>query len=147
MKFVLLCEGETEAKALPAFFKKWLDARLQQPVGIKSEDCGGWPQLVKDAPTKARMYLNGPGKEKVIAVIALLDLYGPTFYPSHITTTAQRYQWGKEHLESAVAQLRFRQFFAVHETEAWLLSDPSLFAHEIKNALPGKVQHPETINF
>ncbi len=147
MKFILFCEGETEKKALPAFLKKWLDARLSQPVGIKPIDFGGWQQMVKDAPRKARMHLDGPDKENIIAVIALLDLYGPTFYPPNITTAVQRYQWAKEYLEKTVAQSKFRQFFAVHKTEAWLLSDPNLFPHEIKNALPGKAQQPETINF
>ncbi|NUO81655.1 DUF4276 family protein [candidate division KSB1 bacterium] len=147
MKFILFCEGETEAKALPPFLKKWLDPRLQRPAGITPVNFKGWPQLVKDAPTKARMYLNAPDKEKIIAVIALLDLYGPKFYPSNITTAAQRYNWAKEYLEKAVALPKFKQFLAVHETEAWLLSDPNLFPHEIKSALPGKVQHPEEVNF
>lgn len=147
MKFILFCEGETEKKALPSFLKKWLDARLQQPVGIKPVDFGGWQQMVKDAPRKARMHLDGPDKENIIAVIALLDLYGPTFYPSNITTAAQRYQWAKDYLENKVGQTKFKQFFAVHETEAWLLSNPGLFPHEIKSALPGKIQQPETINF
>ncbi len=147
MKFILFCEGETEAKALPAFLKRWLDARLQQPVGITPVNFKGWQQMEKDAPRKARMHLNGPDKEKIIAVIALLDLYGPTFYPSNITIALQRYNWGKQHLESAVAQLKFKQFFAVHETEAWLLSDPSLFPNDIRSALPGKIKHPEEVNF
>ena len=42
---------------------------------------------------------------------------------------------------------KFRQFFAVHETGAWLLSDPNLFPAEIKKKFPGKIQHPEEINF
>lgn len=147
MKFILFCEGETEAKALPAFLKEWLDARLPQPVGITPVKFNGWQQLVQDAPKKAQRYLAGPDKEKIIAVIAVLDLYGPTFYPTHLKTATQRYHWGKEHLEAAVGQSNFKQFFAVHETEAWLLSDPSLFPSEIKNALPGKIKHPEEVNF
>lgn len=147
MKFILFCEGETEKKALPAFFKRWLDARLQQPVGIMPVNFKGWQQMVKDAPTKTLWHLNGTDKEKIIAVIAVLDLYGPTFYPAHLKTAAERYQWGKEYLEQAVAHSKFKQFFAVHETEAWLLSDPSLFPNDIKNALPGKIKHPEEVNF
>lgn len=42
---------------------------------------------------------------------------------------------------------RFRQFFAVHELEAWLLSDPSLFLPEIRNGFPGSAANPETVNF
>ena len=35
MRFILFVEGYTEDKALPAFLKRWLDARLTSPVGIK----------------------------------------------------------------------------------------------------------------
>jgi len=35
MKFILFVEGRTEDKALPAFLKKWLDPRLESPVGIR----------------------------------------------------------------------------------------------------------------
>lgn len=76
MKFILFCEGDTERKALPNFLKRWLDPRLGKPIGIKPVGFAGWPELVKDAPTKARLHLNN---NDVIAVISLLDLYGPTF--------------------------------------------------------------------
>jgi len=35
MKFVLFVEGPTERLSLPSFLKRWLDARLNQPVGIQ----------------------------------------------------------------------------------------------------------------
>ena len=86
MKFILFVEGYTEEKILPQFIKKWLDPKLPKPVGIKTVRFEGWPELLKDAPQKARMYLNGGDKENIIAVLSLLDLYGPTIYPtkSHI---------------------------------------------------------------
>jgi len=148
MNFVLFIEGYTERKALPTFFKKWLDPQLSQPVGIKTVRFDGWPELVKDTPKKAGLYLNGPQKHEIVAVIALLDLYGPTLlYPADKKTAQERYEWAKAYLESKVNHPRFRQFFAVHEIEAWLLSDPNLFSAEIKKALPGKIKHPEEINF
>lgn len=98
-------------------------------------------------PKKAGLYLNGPQKDDIIAVIALLDLYGPTFYPAGKETAPERYEWAKAYLESKVGHPKFRQFFAVHETEAWLLSDPNLFPNEVKIALPGKIQRPEEVNF
>jgi len=147
MKFVLFIEGHTEKKALPQFFKKWLDPRLAKPVGIKTVRFEGWQELVKDAPKKALMHLNGSEQRDVIAVIALIDLYGPTFYPADKQTSKDRYDWAKAHLEKKVNHSKFRQFFAVHETEAWLLSNPELFPAEIKKALHTIAQHPETINF
>jgi hypothetical protein len=124
MKFVLFVEGHTEDKALPKFLKRWLDPRLARPVGIKTVRFEGWSELVKDAPRKAAMHLNGPDQEEIIAVIALIDLYGPTFYPKALQTAAERYDWARQDLEKQVGHPRFFQFFAVHETEAWLLAAP-----------------------
>jgi hypothetical protein len=82
----------------------------------------GWPELFRDAAQKAKMHLNGPSKEKIIAVISLLDLYGPTFYPAHLTDRDERYLWAKQKIEGNVQEENFFQFFAVHEVEAWILS-------------------------
>jgi len=144
MKFVLFVEGATEQQVVPAFLKRWLDPRLAKPVGIKPVKFEGWAELVEDAPDHARLYLS---KSDVIAVIALLDLYGPTIYPADVRTAPERYQWGKKHLEDRVADPRFRSFFAVHETEAWLLSDPGLFQPAIRKALSAKARMPEAVNF
>lgn len=147
MRFIFFIEGHTEQKVLPAFFKKWLDHKLSQPVGIKTIRFDGWRELVDDSPKKAGLHLNGPKNSEIIAVIALLDLYGPTFYPDDKKTAQARYSWAKEHLESKVNHSKFRQFFAVHEIEAWLLSNPDLFPTEIKKALQKNAQRPESINF
>jgi len=147
MKFILFVEGHTEDKALPAFLKKWLDPRLESPVGIDTVRFDGWPELFRDTARKARMHLNGPSKDKIIAVISLLDLYGPTFYPAHLTDKDERYLWAKQEIEGIVQEENFFQFFAVHEVEAWLLSQPEIFPASVRNALPGKVVTPETVNF
>lgn len=147
MKFVLFVEGYTEDKALPQFLKRWLDAQLPQAVGIKTVRFEGWSELIKDAPQKAKMHLHGPKSDDIIAVISLLDLYGPTFYPKHLSTPAEKYAWAKQDIEQKVGQQRFFQFFAVHEVEAWLLSDPKLFPVGIQQAFPAKIKSPEAINF
>jgi hypothetical protein len=147
MRFVLFVEGYTEDKALPQFLKKWLDPRLTTPIGIRTVRFDGWSELLKDAPLKARMHLNGPTKEDIVAVISLLDLYGPTFYPNGLTEREERYDWAKKHIETMVDQPRFFQFFAVHEVEAWLLSQPDIFPFKVKKAFPSKIQNPETVNF
>lgn len=53
--------------------KRWLDARLMKPVGIRVVRFDGWPELVKDVAKKAKLHLNGPCKEDIIAVISLLS--------------------------------------------------------------------------
>jgi hypothetical protein len=146
MKFILFVEGHTE-KALPEFLKRWLDPRLGKPVGIKPVRFEGWNELVKDTPKKAVMHLTGPDKDEIIAVIALLDLYGPTFYPDKMKTADERFDWAKKDLEKKVDHPRFFQFFAVHETEAWLLSAPELFPTEVRKAFPAKAVNPERVNF
>ena len=144
MKFILFVEGHTEKKTLPGFLKRWIDPRLEQPVGLQVVRFDGWAELIKDSPKKAKMYLND---NDVIAVCALLDLYGPTIYPDDKQSASERYEWAKKHLEKKVDAHRFHQYFAVHETEAWLLSNPDLFPTVIKNALPARAQNPEEINF
>jgi hypothetical protein len=147
MKFVLFVEGYTEQKAVPSFLKRWLDPRLGQPVGIKPVRFEGWPELVDDVEKKARLYLEGSAGSDVIAVVSLLDLYGPTIYPPDRQSAADRDQWGREHIEKKVNHEKFRHFFAVHETEAWLLSQPEIFPDEIRRVFPKKVTTPEQVNF
>lgn len=146
MKFVMFVEGHTERKSLPQFLKRWLDARLIPKVGIKIVRFDGWAELVKDAENKANRFLNGPEADDIIAVIGLLDLYGPTIYPADKTTAAERYAWAKQKIENDVGNPKFKQFFAVHECEAWLLSHPDLFPNEVKRALLTKCANPETVN-
>ncbi len=147
MKSILFVEGPTEGKALPAFFKRWLDTQLTQPVGINTVKFDGWPELVHKVERKASFYFNRRDQQDIIAIISLIDLYGPTIYPNHILTAKERFDWLKHDLERKVDHPRFRQFFAVHETEAWLLSQPELFPAKVHNAFPGNVDQPETVNF
>jgi len=147
MMFVLLVEGDTEQKTLSPFLKRWLDPQLPQPVKIEVVRFGGWSELIKDAPKKTRLFLEGPKKDEIIAIISLLDLYGPTFYPPNLSTPDEKYDWAKKYIERKINNPKFHHFFAVHEVEAWLLSDPKLFPLEIQKAFPAKITSPETVNF
>jgi hypothetical protein len=53
----------------------------------------------------------------------------------------------KKKLEDDVGHPKYRQHFAVHECEAWLLSHPDGLPPEVKKNLPGKHVNPETVNF
>ncbi len=148
MKFVLLVEGQTEKDSAAAFLKRWLDPQLNQPVGIQVVTFTGYAELERKIVTKAKMYLEGPRQAEIIAVIGLLDLYGPDFYPVDKTSADERYAWGKNEFERKVGLERFRMFFAVHEFEAWLLSQPEIFPREVRNILPTtKTAQPERVNF
>ena len=142
MKFVLFVEGHTERASVPAFLKRWLDPQLTQKVGIQPVRFEGCKDFDKGLCRKAHMYLDSPARDEIIAVIGLLDLYGPHIYPGHLSSAHDRYEWGVRHYEQQVGRSNFRIFFAVHEVEAWLLSQPALFPHEVQRALPGRVAQP-----
>jgi len=147
MRFVLLVEGHTEREAVGPFLKRWLDPRLSCPVGIRVVRFNGWRHLVDDIGARARMHLDGPGGGEVIGAIGLLDLYGPEFYPRDRTSAEDRCLWAVQELETRVNHPRFRMFFAVHEVEAWILSQPENLPHAVREALASKVSQPESIDF
>jgi hypothetical protein len=147
MKFVLFVEGHTERKALPEFLKRWLDARLPQRVGIKIVRFEGWRDYREEIAKKVELNLGGKVGTDVIAGIGLLDLYGPTIYPPDKTAANERYEWAKVWFEQKVNHPRFRQHFAVHETEAWLLAEPRILPGAVEKSLPGKCARPESVNF
>jgi len=147
LKFILFVEGHTEKKALPAFLKRWLDPQLPHRVGVQTVRFEGWSEFKKDVRKKALLHLNGPQRDQILAVIGLLDLYGPSFYPNHLTSAVDRNVWGKRSIEDEVDHPKFRQFFSVHEVEAWLLSQPELFPNAVRHAFPGRIAQPESVNF
>jgi hypothetical protein len=146
MKIVLLVEGFTEREAVASFLKRWLDSRLDRSVRVAPVRFNGWRDLFDGPATKARLYLDRRN-EDVLGVIALFDLYGPTIYPPNLDSADQRYDWVVRHLEKLVDRPRFRAFAAVHEVEAWLLSQPELLPAPVRNGLPGRCERPETVNF
>jgi hypothetical protein len=147
MKFVLFVEGYTEKRALAEFLKRWLDPQLSSPVRVKVVLCEGVGDYYRSIKDKVHLSLPDRSSPDVIAGIGLLDLYGPGFYPKHLKTIEERYAWAKKHLEERVGHSRFRQHFAIHETEAWLLAHPEILPAEVRRALPGRSVHPETVNF
>jgi hypothetical protein len=149
LKFILLVEGETERVALPMFIERWLDPRLQQRVGVKPVMLRGSGRFVKEVAEMVNDQLNSPGRNDIVAVIGLLDLYGlpADFFPPGLSDAQARYDWAKEKLEGMVGQTKFRQFFAVHELEAWLLSDPGIFHSDVRNEFPASVKNPESVDF
>jgi hypothetical protein len=140
MKIVLFVEGHTEKKALPDLFRRWLDVRLvPRRIGIKVVRFEGWRDYYGEIAKKVHLNLSGKTGADVVGAIGLLDLYGPTFYPPHANTAAERYGWAKAEIEQRVSHPRFRQHFAVHETEAWLLSMPEHLPKDARDGLPRRL--------
>ena len=59
---------------------------------------------------------------------------------------SERYEWAVNDFESKVGR-GFRMFFAVHETEAWLLSQPEIFPASAQERLEKYKKRPEAVNF
>ncbi|MGA3043580.1 MAG: DUF4276 family protein [Bryobacteraceae bacterium] len=143
MKFALYVEGYTE-RALSAFLKRWLDPRLSIDVRVDPVRFSGSGDYLKSFAQRAK---KGLDSGRLTAVVGLLDLYrvGLDFPPN--LTTDEKCTWAKAELERQVGDPRFRQHFAVHETEAWLLSDPEIFPTPIRERLKRPAKRPESVNF
>lgn len=159
MKFILLLEGSTEAKGVHTFINRWLNQFFAVGVGVQPDTFEGWPDLHDSAPKKAARYLTDARSSGIIAVVSLLDLYGPTFYPADKVTVSERHTWGTGYMEGRIRQhfrdkglgedlaAKYRHFFAVHETEAWFLAQPTLFPDEVRQFLEKQPKAPEAVNF
>ncbi len=147
MRFVMFVEGRTERKAVPQFIARWLNEKLGQSVKIEAVSFDGSGGFVKDAPKRARMFIEEEDSGDLVAVIGLLDLYG---LPDRCMTQGSvdtRYYTARDTIESEVDQGRFHQFFAVHETEAWLLAQPALFPAPVHDKIEALARPPEEIDF
>jgi len=148
MRFVLFVEGDTEKDVLPNLLKRCLEEQIERPVGIRAVNFNGWSNLWRDARQKANFYLRGAGQSQdIVAVVSLLDLYGPDIYPPHLESAQQRLQWAKAKIENEVTHERFRHYFAVHELEAWLFSQPEIFPIETRKDVHALSANPEEVNF
>jgi hypothetical protein len=137
---LLYVEGDTEEAALPDFFSRWLRGKGSD-VRIRAVNFEGASGYLKAFAKRAKRDLNATS---VQGIVGLIDLYGSRLpYPKG--SVPEKYSWAKSELEQKVGDPRFRQHFAVHETEAWLLSGENLFPPEIDVRLPKTP--PEGINF
>lgn len=143
MKFILLVEGETESKALPQFFGRWLNEQLPERIGIKTDKVSG----IVDLQTKARMYLGSKGSSDYIAVVGLLDLYGLEGMESSNKSIQELIISERQKIFQKLDSDKFRLFFAVHELEAWLLSQPDIFPKEVRKSFPSSIKNPESVDF
>jgi hypothetical protein len=145
MKVVLFVEGDTEAGVRDLLLRSLSRSPIPegQRLGITAVRFRGWSNYHDEIEEKVRLNLS---RDDVIGGIGLLDLYGP-HYPKNKRSVAERYDWAKERLEKKVGHPKFRQHFAVHETEAWLLADPKILPRGVANALPSRCKQPETVNF
>jgi hypothetical protein len=154
-RIALLVEGDTERgearqKTLPAFFHNWLDPQLPEfgKVGIKAVKFQGVSNYLDDLAQKAEMLLD---HRQASFVFGLVDLYG--LPPSRIdlrscSTIADKVAAARKYIRGLIPpriQSYFRQHFAVHEVEAWLLAYPDRWPKDVREQIAKRP--PEQVNF
>lgn len=148
-RIALFVEGDSE-RALPQFFHKWLNSKLpnMSSVGIHAVKFQGVSEFLYDLPTKIDLYLT---ERKANFVVGLVDLYGIPSNQINLSnhrTTAAKVVAARKHVRGLVAPKfrdRFRQHFAVHEVEAWLLAYPHEWPTHVRNQI--QKRPPEQVNF
>ena len=146
-QIALFVEGETE-QVLPAFFHKWLDPQVRDKVGIRAVKFQGVSEYLDDLPTKLGLYLD---ECRADYVVGLVDLYG--LPPSRIdlsgcATIAEKVTKARREIRRLIPdefKHLFRQHFAVHEVEAWLLAYPERWPSEVRDQITRRP--PEQVNF
>lgn len=144
MRFILLVEGKTEKTGIRPFIKRWLDENALDSVGITTVMI----KNIKKLEIRAKMDLEGPDAQGIVAVFGLLDIYNAKLpFPGDKISVNERFQWGKEYLENKIRHPKFKMFFAVHEIEAWLLSQYELFPKKIQKKLKATIKNkPESVD-
>ena len=148
MRVLLFVEGEMEQKGLPpclsTYYQRSLGLRLRfQPICFR-----GSANYVGELAKKVRMHLEAKASGDILAAFGIVDLYGlPLHLPGWQNKgIADKVSLARKHFETQVGHPKFRQFFAVHETEAWLLADSARLPDPVRKALPGRCTRPEEVN-
>jgi hypothetical protein len=154
-RIALFVEGDTERgdsrrRTLPDFFHRWLDPQLgpSTRVGITPVKFQGVSNYLDDVGQKVGLYLDSA---RANVVFGLVDLYGlppDRIDLSRCPTIREKIDAARTHIRGLVSrrhQDRFRQHFAVHEIEAWLLAYPDQWPENIRSQLTKRP--PEQVNF
>ena len=142
--------GEARRKTLPQFFHKWLDPQLPQGSrgGITAVKFQGVSNYLDDLPKKIVLYLD---EGRANYIFGLIDLYGipaSRIDLSRHPTVKEKVVAARAYVRKLVPesyQARFRQHFAVHEVEAWLLAYPKEWPAEARAQITKRP--PERVNF
>lgn len=148
MRVLLFVEGETERDGLPPLLARLIRETADVNVKVQPICFRGAQNYLKEIATKVGLYLKDPKARDIVAAVGFVDLYGLNIpLPNwEKASTADKVAIGRKHIESEVGNARFRQYFAVHETEALILADTEQLPPEVRKSLPGKCIRPEEVN-
>jgi len=154
-RIALFVEGDSERgdarrKTLPAFFHKWLDPKLPplSKVGIQAVKFHGVSDYLDNLAKMVELYLS---EQRANFIVGLVDLYGipsERVDLSKCDTIYAKVAAARNYIRNLVAARhrdRFRQHFAVHEIEAWLLAYPEKWPAGIQDQI--RKRPPEQVNF
>ncbi len=154
-QIALFVEGDSESgdarrQTLPIFIHKWLDPQLPQGqrVGITAVNFKGVSKYLDEMPRKVGLYLDN-GRANF--VVGLVDLYGippDRIDLSQCPRVEEKVIAARAYIRSLVPKQfgeLFRQHFAVHELEAWLLAYPEEWPAEVRHQIAER--RPEQVNF
>ena len=153
MTIVIYCEGETEQRVLP-FLLNYFQARRradEAQARLSARSLNGVSAYLTKIGPAVRNRIDVEGDQ---VVFGLIDFYrcGLHFVrpkAQDTDTLARRV----EHLESQIHELiptgcrrHFHQHFAVHEIEAWILSDEEPLHKRLGDSQLGPWPRPEEVN-
>jgi hypothetical protein len=142
--------GDSRRKTLPTFFHNWLDPQLpeQAKVGIHAVRFHGVSNYLDDLAKMVELHLT---ERRANFVVGLVDLYGlppERIDLSRFATVPEKVIAARRTIRALVPDEfaeRFRQHFAVHEVEAWLLAYPERFPPEKRSQI--EERRPEEVDF
>jgi hypothetical protein len=95
MRIVLFVEGQTEARALPGFLKRWLQQNGIPSIDIVPAKMNGCDDYLN---TAARAVSFHARQSDVIAVFGLLDIYRiPIGFPKDTLTIRRKVDFARSH--------------------------------------------------
>lgn len=145
MRVILLVEGETERKALPALVRRALSSHGAGNVGVDAVWHSGSGDVITKLATQVQRILNSPRSGEVAAIVCLLDAKGlPERFRAG--SVAESCAVVRQHVAGSIADSRVRAHFAVHDVEAWILGDPTVLPSVVRDALPAGARTPERVN-
>ncbi len=120
-RIVVLCEGDTEERALQQFIGRRWRAEGLGHVGLQGINLGG---KLQDIGKYTVRYL---GETEILAVFTLLDLQGMTYVKHGVSDGLELKinrvrKWLRDQAKSADGS-RFRAHVCVHQIEAWILAE------------------------
>lgn len=107
----------------------------------------GIGDYLNDVRQKVELYIR---QGQANFIFGLVDLYGlpsEELGLSNCGSVAERFKSARAQIRKLIpteCASQFRQHFAVHEVEAWLLAYPEAFPKDVRNRLPKR--DPETVN-